>query len=223
MKKIIAVRPEWSKVDLFCTYSIREGVLLTMNLADDFLAMRLGSSLDIAMQKEITREFDSRYNFVTAYVESKHPSWAKLNSRGNYFIYLNEFASWILQNERQNGWDIPVEFRALANSDSESSSIELNPKIDFSESLEKVNWKIKKIRRTTCYRNIILDILKSRFANSESVPTAREVIDILQKNKPYEIHEVMSNSIKYYSEDGNIKTADLDSIHKTIRNLVVYY
>ncbi|WP_028603642.1 hypothetical protein [Ottowia thiooxydans] len=82
--------------------------------------------------------------------------------------------------------------------------------------LPEPGWELHKPERFVGYGNALYKTLFNVRQAGGHRPTAREVLDIWQLDKPIDIAMVLPNSIDYYDAKGNTKPADLDAIRKAI-------
>ena len=77
-------------------------------------------------------------------------------------------------------------------------------------------WSLKKPERFPGYRKPLYDFLKVAHSAGQPRPKARDVLDSWKSNLPHDVAEVTEKGLKYYDARGGTKSADLDSIRKTI-------
>ena len=80
-------------------------------------------------------------------------------------------------------------------------------------------WTVIKPRHPQGYGHALPVFLSTRHCVGGSLPFAREVMDAWRAEKPPEIYEVMSDQIKYYGVDSDLRTANLSAIRKAIARM----
>ncbi len=88
--------------------------------------------------------------------------------------------------------------------------------VDETTTGRTMEWNLITPTRYQGYGRPLYEALRKAKVAGLPCPKARDVLDVFKKIKPPEIAEVMSNGIKYFDSDGNIKIADLRAIQKTI-------
>jgi hypothetical protein len=81
-----------------------------------------------------------------------------------------------------------------------------------------LGWKLKPLERVHVLSGIIYDILKAAYVAGRPRPTARDVLDELERNPHADVISVFPDGIKYRSNT-ETKTADVGMIGKRISRL----
>ena len=150
------------------------------------------------------------------------------------------FAEFRLFAQRKQ-WELPVEFpgdrptidiagteqareaqvpRRTAQVDVGRNAFETSAVNDKQAKSSSARWVLKKLKRPQGYGKPLHDFLNAANIAGSPCPKARDVLDAWGQRKPDAIQEVILDEIKYYANDGTLKTANLGAIRKTISRMV---
>jgi hypothetical protein len=79
-----------------------------------------------------------------------------------------------------------------------------------------VAWTLAKPQRFPGYSRPLYELLRRAHVAGANRPTARDVLDAWQRQRPTEVLEVTADEVKFYDNGGNIHTADTRAITKAI-------
>jgi hypothetical protein len=81
-------------------------------------------------------------------------------------------------------------------------------------------WNIKRPQRFQGYGYPLFKLLTAAHIAGKATPTARDVIDAWEAQKPPEVIKAYGDGLKYYDAKGNTKAADLDAIRQAINRMI---
>jgi hypothetical protein len=207
--------PNWESIGKPLKRPLKEAVLLSLNIIPDWESHRknlppksdLQINFDYVPRLQLSIEWALEANFLVNLKRTK-------DITENDLVYLSEFVNWAIT--KQN-WEMPLEFRALANS-SETSQLPTSKKV-------AQTWELKPGKAYPGYRLALFQFLEKEHKDGkEYPPNAYDFIAKLKKdvqaNQAPEDIFIRSKGIDYKTKDGAIKKADLKTINQAIKNLI---
>lgn len=85
--------------------------------------------------------------------------------------------------------------------------------------LANTPWTLRQLKRQNALGNMIYRALKEERDAGRPVPKARDLIEIIEKKKYSEFVGLLDAEIKYFDSNGNIKTANLNSVAGRIKRI----
>lgn len=208
--------PNWESIGKPLKRPLKEAILLSLNVIPDWeiyiknlpSKVDLQINFDYVMRLQLAKEWALEANFLVNLKPTK-------DITENDLVNLSEFVNWAIA--KQN-WEMPLEFRALANS-SEISQLLTSAKVT-------PKWELKPGKAYPGYRLVLFQFLEKEHKDGkEYPPNAYDFIaklkqDVETNQAPEDIF-IRSKGIDYKTKDGVTKKADLKTINQAINNLII--
>lgn len=90
---------------------------------------------------------------------------------------------------------------------------------DEKKNITSTPWTLRKLKRQNTLANMIYKTLKEELNAGHPMPKARDLMEMIKKNKYPEFVELLDAEIKYYDSNGNIKTANINAVAIRIKRI----